>query len=153
MTSSDLGTRPTFCTSPGGARELVERWLAIPGLRALVEAEGVAWPSGSLTDVVDELERFSTIWDFRRGGDSRLMFHAGDESRTDDRAQLVYSAARDLGLLDSRAPTLADADFVVILGGLATGVEPRVRYAAELVGAGHRRCPPDRRPGLVPAAG
>src|SRR5688572_13381737 len=100
MTGPELDTRPTFCTGPGESRELVERWLAIPALRELVEAEGASWPVGSLEDVVDELERFSAVWDFRRGGDSRLMFHAGEESRTDDKARLVYTAARDLGLLD-----------------------------------------------------
>lgn len=64
------------------------------------------------------------------------MLHGGQESRADDRAQLVYGAARDLGLLDASAPTLAKPDHLVVLGGLATGVEPRVRHAAELIERG-----------------
>jgi hypothetical protein len=64
------------------------------------------------------------------------MFHSAHESRTDDRARLVYKAARDLGLLDSPAPTMVEPDYLVILGGLATGVEPRVRYAANLIERG-----------------
>lgn len=135
MTQPELDTRPIFCSSPGGYRDLVELWLATPALRALVEAEGASWPTGSLTTVLDELEHFSAAWDYR-GGQSRLMFHGASESRTDRRAQLVYEAARALGLLDSPDPTMAQPDYLIILGGLATGVEPRVRYAAELIERG-----------------
>lgn len=131
MTEPELDPRPVFRSPPERSRDLVKQWLAIPALRELVEAEGVPWPTGNLAGVVEALERFSAVWDYR-GGQSRLMFHGADESRTDHRAQLVYKAARDLGLLDSRAPTMAKPDYLVILGGLATGVEPRVRYAAEL---------------------
>jgi hypothetical protein len=64
------------------------------------------------------------------------MFKEGDESRTDERAERTYAAARDLGLLDSAPPTLSKPDHLLILGGLATGVEPRVRYAAKLLADG-----------------
>lgn len=135
MTRPEIDTRPIFHSSPGGYRDLVRRWLATPALRELIEGEGASWPAGSLATVVEELEHFSTTWDYR-SGQSRLMFHDASESRTDDRAQLVYKAARDLGLLDSPTPTMVQPDCLIILGGLATGVEPRVRYAAELIDRG-----------------
>jgi hypothetical protein len=135
MTRSELDTRPIFRSSPAEYHERVRQWVATPALRELVEAEGASWPTGSLPTVLDELELFSAAWD-SRGGQSRLTFHNASESRTDDRAQLVYKAARDLGLLDSPAPTMTQPDYLIILGGLATGVEPRARYAAELIERG-----------------
>lgn len=135
MTQPELDTRPIFRTAPGEYRQLVERWLATPSLRELVEVAG-AWPTGDLAAVVDELERFSVGWDYR-GGQSRLVFHDASESRTGRRAELVYQAARDLGLLDSPGPTMVRPDYLIILGGLATGVEPRVRYAADLLDHGN----------------
>lgn len=135
MTRPELDRRPTFYSSPGEYRDLVNRWLATPALRDLVELEGAPWPTGDPASVLGELERFSAVWDYRSGR-SRLIFHDASESRTDRRAQLVYEAARDLGLLDSPAPTMAQPDYLIILGGLATGVEPRARYAAELIERG-----------------
>ena len=122
-------------TEPGHTLALVEQWINTPALRQLVEADGGTWPTGSLAEVVETLAEFSTVWD-TRGGDSRLVFKQGDESRTDERAQRTYAAARDLGLLDSEPPTTTEPDYLLILGGLATGVEPRVRYTAELVRSG-----------------
>jgi hypothetical protein len=124
-----------FKTVPGAGIDLVRRWVDVPALRGLVEADGGEWPEGSLTEVVDQVAEFSRIWD-RRGGRSRLVFKENDESRTDRRAVRTYAAAKELGLLDPSPPVTADVNHVLVLGGLATGVEPRVRYVAELVGAG-----------------
>jgi hypothetical protein len=128
-------TRPIFRTKPGEALDLIERWIYTPALRELVEADGGTWPTGDLAHVVAELERFSSVWD-KRNGQSRLVFKDGDESRGNERAQRVYAAAFQLGLLDSMPPTLTEVDHLLILGGLATGVEPRTRYAAELINSG-----------------
>lgn len=125
-------TRPVFRTGPGEALDLVERWISIPALRELVEADGGTWPTGSTVDVVRDLEAFSTIWN-KRGGQSRLMFKEDIEPRDDEHARQVYRAAQELGLIDSSPPTLSEVDHLLILGGLATGVEPRVRYAAQLI--------------------
>ena len=122
-------------TRPDQARELVERWIYNPALRELVELDGGTWPDGSLEEVVEALVEFSAVWD-KRQGRSRLIFHDGDESRTDERAQIIYSAAERLGLMYSEPPVTTEPDYLLILGGLATGVEPRVRYAAELVESG-----------------
>lgn len=122
-------------TAPDEAMQLVERWVKLPALRQLVEADGGTWPTGTLAEIVEALVDFSVVWD-RRDGDSRLIFKEGNESRTDERAERVYAAARELGLLDSEPPTMSRPDYLLILGGLATGVEPRVRYAAQLVDSG-----------------
>ena len=119
-------------TEPGEARQLVERWIYNPALRELVELDGGTWPEGTLEEVMEALVEFSAIWD-KRQGRSRLIFHDDEESRTDERAQIVYSAAERLGLMNSGPPVTTEPDYLLILGGLATGVEPRVRYAAELV--------------------
>jgi hypothetical protein len=119
-------------TRPGEARQLIERWIHHPGLRRLVEFDGGQWPEGDLEVIVEALVEFSAVWD-KRQGQSRLMFHDGNESRSDDRAQIIYTAAEQLGLIRSGPPITAKPDYLLILGGLATGVEPRVRYAAELI--------------------
>jgi hypothetical protein len=125
-------SRPIFKTDPGAGVGLVRRWMSAPGLRELVEADGGEWPRGNLTEVVDRVEEFSSVWD-RRAGRSRLVFKEADESRTDRRAVRTYAAAGELGLLDPSPPVTTDVDHVLVLGGLATGVEPRVRYVAELL--------------------
>ena len=130
----------SFLTRPGEELELIETFVQSQALRDLVELDGGTWPDDApLLQQLEELESFSERWDFRRG-DLRLVFHGDDESRTDERAQRVYSAARSLGMLDPSPPTLTNPDFILILGGLATGVEPRVRYAARLLSTGSVDC-------------
>ena len=124
-----------FRTEPGQEIELVDEWIHRPALRRLVEMEGGRWPTGSLEEVVTELEAFSSVWD-RREGRSRLIFKDETESREDERAALIYAAAEELGLLRPPPPELQQPDYLLILGGLATGVEPRVRYSAELLADG-----------------
>ena len=54
----------------------------------------------------------------------------------DPHAELTYWAAEELGMINPPPPSQESYDFLLILGGLATGVEPRVRYAAQLVEGG-----------------
>ena len=129
---------PSFLTPPGGAEQLVRSWIEHPALRRLVEADGGTWPDGDLPKVIDALVDFSTVWD-RRNGESRLIFKEGDESRTDERGRLIYHAVEQLGLLNPAPPATSNPDYLLILGGLATGVEPRVRYAADLLASGRVR--------------
>jgi hypothetical protein len=138
MSGDGAVTRPAFRTGPGQGLDLVTCWVTSPALRGLLEAAGGTWPRGDLRDVLDGLAEFSAVWD-RRSGRSRLVFKAGDESRTDARATRTYGAARELGLLDPGLPTLTEPDHLLILGGLATGVEPRMRYAADLLSSGQVR--------------
>jgi hypothetical protein len=123
-----------FRTKPGEERALIDDWINRPALRKLVEAFGGTWPTGDLETVVAELVEFSEIWDYRAGMRDRHMFH--DDTDRDDRAELTYWAAEKLGMINPQTPTSASCDYLVILGGLATGVEPRVAYAARLVEGG-----------------
>lgn len=125
-----------FRTAPGEAQDLVARWVAKPALRRLIELEGGRWPRGDLKDIVGELEEFCAAWDVRRGR-SRLLFATEDEITTDERATGTYAAAKELGLMNPPPLTLTDPSYVLILGGLATGVEARMRYASELIQSGH----------------
>ncbi len=120
-----------FRTAPGEARALIEDWINRPTLRELVEAYGGTWPEGDLEHVVAELAEFSKIWDYR-SGKSRLMFHE-DQDEPDPHEELTYRAAKELGLMNPVPPSQDEYDYMLILGGLATGVEPRVKYAAKLI--------------------
>ena len=120
-----------FRTAPGEARALIEDWINRPTLRELVEAFGGTWPTGNLEEQVAELAEFSKIWDYRSGA-SRLIFH-DDPDAEDPHAELTYRAAKELGMMDPPPPSENEYDYMLILGGLATGVEPRVKYAAKLI--------------------
>ncbi len=120
-----------FRTAPGEVRVLIEDWIYRPALRELVEAFGGTWPEGDLEHVVAELAEWSKIWDYR-SGKSRLIFH-DNPAKDDPHAELTYRAAEELGLLNPTPPSKNEYDYMLILGGLATGVEPRVKYAAQLV--------------------
>lgn len=128
-------SRPVFRTGRSQGRDLVAQWISTPSLRTLVELDGGTWPDATLDEVVPSLASFVERWDLRRGR-SRLLFHDYPEARSDDRALATYAAARELGLIDSAPPTERKYDYVAILGGLATGVAARVRYAAHLVADG-----------------
>ncbi len=123
-----------FRTEPGGARALIEDWINRPTLRELVEAFGGTWPTGTLEEQVAALAEFSEVWDYR-SGKSRLMFH-DDDGADDPHAELTYRAAAELGLMNPVPPSDTEYDYLLILGGLATGVEPRVKYAAKLINDG-----------------
>lgn len=124
-----------FRTEPGEERALIEDWISRPALRKLVETYGGTWPTGSLEDVVAELVDFSEIWDYRGGERNRHMFH-DDQDEPDPNAELTYWSAEELGMINPPAPSQRTYDYLLILGGLATGVEPRVGYAARLVDEG-----------------
>ena len=124
-----------FRTKPGEERALIEDWINRPALRKLVETYGGTWPTGDLETVVAELVEFSEIWDYRAGKRDRHMFH-DDQDEPDPHAELTYWAAEELGMIDPPPRRGVGYDYLLILGGLATGVEPRVRYAAQLVDEG-----------------
>lgn len=124
-----------FRTKPGEGRALIEDWINRPSLRKLVEAFDGTWPDGDLEHVVAQLVEFSEVWDYRGGTQSRLMFHE-DSGTPDPFEDLTYEAADELGLMNPRPPSDDNYDYLLILGGLATGVEPRVQYASQLVEQG-----------------
>ena len=75
------------------------------------------------------------VCDYRAGKHDRHMFH-DDQDEPDPHAELTYWAAEELGMINPPPPSQSIYDYLLILGGLATGVEPRVRYAAQLVDEG-----------------
>lgn len=124
-----------FRTKPGEGRALIEDWINRPTLRKLVEAFDGTWPDGDLETMVAQLVKFSEVWDYRGGTQSRLMFHE-DQGEVDPFEDLTYEAADELGLMNPKPPSDDTYDYLLILGGLATGVEPRVKYAAKLIDEG-----------------
>lgn len=124
-----------FRTKPGEERALIEDWINRPALRKLVEAFDGVWPTGTLEEVVAQLADFSEVWDYRAGTQDRHMFH-DEDSEADPYAELTYRAADELGMTDPPPPMQQRYDYLIILGGLATGVESRVNYAARLVRGG-----------------
>ncbi|MEM9655615.1 MAG: hypothetical protein AAGA65_26250 [Actinomycetota bacterium] len=124
-----------FRTKPGEERALIEDWINRPALRKLVEAFGGTWPEGDLETVVAALAEFSDLWDYRAGKHDRHFFH--DKKETSDPYQdLTYWTAKELGMIEPPPPSRSSYDYLLILGGLATGVEPRIRYAMHLVAEG-----------------
>lgn len=124
-----------FRTKPGEGRALIEDRINRPSLRKLVEAFGGTWPDGDLEHMVAQLVEFSEVWDYRGGKNSRLMFH--DKSTASDPYEdLTFAAADELGQTNPVPPSECTYDYLLILGGLATGVEPRVKYASQLLRQG-----------------
>jgi hypothetical protein len=124
-----------FRTKPGEERALIKDWINRPALRKLVEAFGGTWPTGDLETIVAQLVDFSEIWDYRAGKHDRHVFH-DDQDEPDPHTELTYWAAEELGMINPPPPSQPSYDYLLILGGLATGVEPRVKYAAHLVAKG-----------------
>lgn len=110
----------------GGAavREFVASWLEHPALRRIVEAEGGAWPTGSLTDRAHELHQFSTRWD-RRSGAERLEMGRGDIAMDIDE---LTALAGNLGLAGACAPTGSGYEHGLTLGGTALASVLRVKH-------------------------
>lgn len=112
---------------------LLDDWSHTPELRALVEAEGGAWPeSPSLLEHLEELHQFSDRWDFRRGGE-RLDIDQNAE-QLDEAA--IRAAATRLGLTHASQPSLRAFDHVVIPGGTVLADYCRTRYARQLFDQG-----------------
>jgi hypothetical protein len=62
------------------------------------------------------------------------MFH--DDETDGPFEGSIGDAGRELGLIDPAPPSDDSYDYMLILGGLASGVEPRVAYAAQLLKQG-----------------
>lgn len=126
---------------PGGAagaeavRDLLERWLATPALRALVEADGGTWMErGSLLERVEALHEFSDKWDFRGGGERLEIAH-----RTLSIADAeIMVRAGELGLTEPGTPVRAEYDHALVLGGTALACIHRMRRLRNLLDGGLR---------------
>jgi hypothetical protein len=114
--------------------DLVAEWVNRPALRSLVKAFGGAWPGTTAPRaLLDRLAKFSEIWDLRAGA-SRLELPVVDAEVPPFSA--VPAAADALGLVRQPPPSGDASDYVVVLGGLATGTTSRIEYLESLVKAG-----------------
>lgn len=119
----------------GGAdavRDFIEEWVDQAALRQIVEAEEGVWPGGSLEKRVDALHEFSERWDFR-GGSERLDISTAASTGN---AKQILSAAGQLGLTLSVAPSETSFDHAIVLGGTALASIYRLRRLYELVEGG-----------------
>lgn len=122
----------SFSFRPGddGVADIRE-WFDRPALRILVERFDGKWPaSDNILEVVTELQAFSSIWD-RRSGQNRLDLEQldADDKRVVGLVQLV----EELGLVTPADPEGGIYDWVLILGGLATGCRARIEFFANLL--------------------
>jgi len=126
-----LMPRP-FVFRPGdNSVDDIREWFDRPALRTLVERFGGSWPaSDNITGVVTKLQAFSTIWD-RRSGQSRLDLEQLDDD--DERIAGLSQLVEELGLVTPAAPEGGIYDWILLLGGLATGCRARMEYCAELL--------------------
>jgi len=118
---------------PGDVPSAAAAWLATPALSALSRALGgpvVRRIPGDLPALAQWSRR---VLDTRHGAE-RHEARRGD--LPEPAIRLLAAAARDLGLLATRAPALRAYDTVVILGGTATGNRLRVALTAEFARQG-----------------
>jgi len=113
-------------------RAAVASWLEHPALHRIVEAEGGAWPAGSLLDRARMLHEFSARWD-RRSGAERLNMAPGDIAMDID--ELMDSAGQ-LGLTVAARPTGSVYDHGLTLGGTALASIFRVKHLLGLRDSG-----------------
>lgn len=113
-------------------RRFVAAWLEHPALRRIVEAEGGAWPSGTLEQRAASLHEFSTRWDFR-GGAERLDVSTGAALIAGD--ELAASASQ-LGLTSSKPPKESRFEHALVLGGTALASIYRVQHLYDLRASG-----------------
>jgi hypothetical protein len=111
----------------GRVREFIDN----PALRALVEQFGGSWPKGDLPEILRTLVEFSAMWDRRRGA-CRLDIQ--DDAGSD--SERAMAAVEQLGLCDYAPPQERSYDWVLVLGGLATGCHRRTEHLVRLLTEG-----------------
>ncbi|NEM08171.1 hypothetical protein [Geodermatophilus normandii] len=123
-------------------RREIEAWLDSEAFTTLASAEG-AQADGTLEERLAYLDGFSAAeWDFRaRAARARaagyLERNQVDRDLVDGpREELVFAAARALGLVDPRPPQRDHYDYVLVLGGLVRANVSRSQYAAHLLRSG-----------------
>lgn len=113
----------------------IDRWTRSEPVTTLVDAFGGAGiaPTDDLSTRLEKLTTFSERWDFRKGEERNL---AQTMEFADTHADLIASAARALGLVDSRPPRFDRYDHMVVLGGLIRACILRPRLAASILSGG-----------------
>jgi len=113
-------------------RDFIEAWVDQRALHRIVEAEGGAWPTGTLEEQVEALHEFSSRWDFRGGGE-RLDIGV---SAVEADAERIYADAAELGLTTAIPPSQSRYDHALVLGGTALASIYRLKYLYELIEGG-----------------
>jgi len=130
---------PPASGGPVDARAIedaVRDWVTNPAFLALVAAFGGPRADRDLTRYLEDLERFSELWDFRDGKERNLSRPAEVPSTTE---RQILSAARVLGLRNVFERPGADwYHHCLILGGMVRACVIRPAWAAELARGGVR---------------
>jgi hypothetical protein len=115
--------------------EGTRRWIADPALEELVQLFGGEWPaaSGSVRRRARALAEFSGVWDGRRGG-SRLDIVPTEQVQA--LSERVLPLVRQLGIVDPPPLRGGHYDWVLVLGGFATGCRNRTTYVSRLLASG-----------------
>ncbi len=115
--------------------EGTRRWIADPALRELVGLFGGDWPAegDSLRRRARALAEFSEVWDWRNGG-SRLDIVAPEQVQA--LSGKILQLVHQLGIIEPPPLHGGDYDWVLVLGGLATGCRSRTEYVSELLASG-----------------
>lgn len=116
--------------------EGTRRWLADPALRELVDMFDGEWPAegGSLRQRAAALSDFSTAWDFRGVGGSRLDIKSTEEVQA--LSGRILPLVQQLAIVEPPPLRGGDFDWVLVLGGLATGCRSRTEYVSESLASG-----------------
>ena len=110
--------------------QIVQEWTSRPALRQLVEAFGGSWIYGlDPADRLESLVAFSRVWD-RRAGRPRLAFKSNTTSRLDPTTRDALDA---LGLISQCPPSGRNADYVLVLGGTASGSWARIDHCTNML--------------------
>jgi hypothetical protein len=112
----------------------IRQFIANPALRELVELSDGIWPQkDSLREQVAALVDFSDVWDRRKGGSRLDIVATSDDQALADR---ILACAGRLGLVDPQPPRGGHYDWLLILGGLATGCRSRTEFVTGLMADG-----------------
>ncbi|MFE1833961.1 hypothetical protein [Streptomyces sviceus] len=114
--------------------EGIRTFINNPALRELVELSGGTWPQKDyLSEQVAALVDFSDAWDRRKGGSRLDIVQTVNDQALADR---ILVCVAQLGLVEPQPPRGGHYDWLLILGGLATGCRSRTEFVAGLLAAG-----------------
>ena len=96
----------------------IKRWICSPAMQKLVERFGGSIDdSASLMNIVNDLNSFVNIWDFRKlqaGGGER--WNITDTEKVLENKDLIFECATELGLVNQTEPVF-NPDYILPLGG------------------------------------
>jgi hypothetical protein len=146
-------TPPVDSSAVANIHSKIRDWVTSRWLVDLVSMYGgdISY-DGSTGEILDHLEAFSEIWDFRRiarergaatddavreGKGSARWLSATTDLGADAENRIIENAKR-LGLLEGQDPSESIYDYIVVLGGARLSCKLRCDRAAEVICAGVR---------------